>query len=85
MTIALKKESESAGKHQREVEGTRRAIHSLLAFPQITLAARTHKFRNPNKKTLILFRHCDSDLLVYCLTYYLLETQLYSGETALPN
>lgn len=67
MTTILEKENQSKwGKQLREVEGWKARArsgerHSLLTFPHITLLALKHRFRNINKKTLILYRGCDCD------------------------
>lgn len=70
------------GAPTREVEGRRtggdegagvggRRVHCLFTFTQITLVACRSKFRNLNKKTLILLCHGGCDLWRVCsLTYY---------------
>lgn len=52
----------------------------LLTFLQITLVAHKHKFRNLNKKTLILYGQWERDLRYVpsvTFTYSSTETQLY--------
>lgn len=58
------------GEKDRERAGAGE-LQCLFTFPQITLVAHEHKFRNLNKKTLILLCCGGCDLWrVCCLTYY---------------
>lgn len=86
VTSAPRKKKVSVNKRGGREKGRgatreRGGVHCLFTFPQITLVAGRHKFRNLNEKTLILLCRGGCDLWrVCCLTYNSAVTQVNSTD-----